>query len=431
MGQGGTFLVQPREEGKECPPTAGEKLLLGAGAFRGHTWCKPGKQGRCVPCPEPQPHAKVPSHEAWRPHRLPPVGRIRRKVAPSLAVAMARRRAGRRRRPLRAKHREPRPGARIVPRDPIRRGPRQSPPADRRRPGGRSCGAVEGSAVHPLPTRPRLLPLLLQERDGGGSGRRGDRRRAPRSRDRRELRPGPRRGQQPGQPGDRGPRFFRRSADRGRSRDRVREGFALPGDPAGRETFPGARRHVRRLPPRAAGRPGGTANAPSPRTAPLPPRRACGNPGAHDRARDVPGARPRPAGHLVPEDPSRPVAEAVAVPGSGHLRRAGDEGDRGSFRHGRSGGPRRDGRVRRRARLPGGRRTGGGDRPPDPGGYRPAGVPAGGGGGGGSIGAASGVGGGEGTLSAGAPGGGCGEASGTGVASAGALGKCRANISGR
>ena len=101
---------------------------------------------------------------------------------------------------------------------------------------------------------------------------------------------------------------------RGRPRDRVREGIALPGDPAGRETFPGPRRHVRRLPQGAAGRPGGKADAPSPRAAPLPPRRARGDPGAHDRPRDVPGARPRPAGHPVPEDPSRPVAGTDAVP---------------------------------------------------------------------------------------------------------------------
>lgn len=242
---------------------------------------------------------------------------------------MARGRAGRRRRPLLPQHRNSRPGARIVPRDPVRRGPRQSPPADRRRPGGGPCGAVQGSAVHPVSTRPRLLPLLLPERVRGGRAGRCDRRRASGGGNRHELRPGPRRGQQPAQPGDRGPRLFRRRAHRGRSRDRVREGIALPGDPPGRETFPGPRGHVRRLPRRAAGRPGGKGDAPSPRTAPLPPRRALGDPGAHDRPRDVPRARPRPAGHPVPEDPSRPAAGTVAVPGSGHLRRAGDEGDRG------------------------------------------------------------------------------------------------------
>jgi hypothetical protein len=318
-----------------------------------------------------------------------------------------------------------------VPRDPIRRGPRQSAPADRRRPGGRPRGAVQGTPVYLVSPGPGMLPLLLPERDRGGGRRRGDRRRAPRGRDRRELRPGPRRGQQPGQPGDRGPRLLRRPADRGRSRDRVRDRFALPGDPAGRETFPGPRGHVRRLPSRAAGRPGGTTNAPSPRTAPLPPRRARGNPRAHDRARDVPGARPRRAGHTVPEDPSRPVAETVAISRRDHLRRAGDEGDRGSFRHGGGGGPRRDGRVRRRPRLPGGKRTGGDDRPAGPGGYRPAGVPAGGGGGGGSVGAASGVGGGERTLSADTAGGGGGSASASFFSSAGGVGKYRANVSGR
>ena len=374
---------------------------------------------------------KSPCHEAWRPHRLPPVGRFRREVAPFPLVAMARRRVGRRRRPLRAEHREPRPGARIVPRDPIRRGPRFSPPLDRRRPGGRSRCPVEGAAVHPVSARPRLLPLLLPERIGGGSGRRGDRRRAAGGGDRRELRPGPRRGQQPGQPCDRRPGVLRGSRGGGRPRDRLRERFPLPRDPAGRKTLPGARRHVRRLPQGNAGRPGGKADAPSPRTAPLPPRRAGGDPGDHDRPRDVPGARPRPAGHLVPEDPSRPVAGADAVPGSGHFRRAGDEGDRGMLRNGRGGGPRRGGRMRRRARLPGRRRPGGGDRPPGPGGYRPAGVPADGGGGGGSIGTASGMGGVEGTLSAGAPGGGFGTASIVVFASAGGLGKYLANVSGR
>ena len=81
--------------------------------------------------------------------------------------------------------------------------------------------------------------------------------------------------------------------------------------------------------------------------------------------------------------------------------------------------------------LPGGKRTGGDDRPPGPGGYRPAGVPADGGGGGGSVGAASGVGGGERALSAGAAGGGGGAASASFFASAGGLGKYRANVSGR
>ncbi len=218
---------------------------------------------------------------------------------------------------------------------------------------------------------------------------------------------------------------------RGRPRDRVREGIALPGDPPGRKTFPGPRGHVRRLPQGAAGRPGGKTDAPSPRTAPLPPRRPRGDSCAHDRPRDVPRARPRPAGHLVPEDPSRPVAGTVAVSRGGPLRRAGDEGDRGSLRHRGGGGPRRDRRVRRRARVPGGERPGGDDRPAGPGDPGPAYVPAGGGGGGGSVGAASGVGGVERTLSAGAAGGGGGTASTAGFPPAGGLGKYRANISGR
>jgi hypothetical protein len=315
--------------------------------------------------------------------------------------------------------------------DPVRRGPRQSPPADRRRPGGGPRGAVQGSAVHPLSTRPCLLPLLLPERGRGGRSWCRNRRRAAGGGDRHEFRPGPRRGQQPGEPGDRGPRLLRRPGSRGRPRNRVREGVALPGNPPGRETFPGSRGHVRRLPQGTAGRPGGKADAPSPRTAPLPPRRPRGNPGAHDRPRHVPRARPRLAGHPVPEDPSRPVAETVAVSRSGHLRRAGDEGDLGSLRDRGGDDPRRDGRVRRRTRLPGRKRTGGDDRPAVPGGYRPTGVPAGGGGGGGSVGTASGVGGGEGTLPAGAAGGGGGAASTAVFPPAGGVGKYRTNISGR
>jgi translation initiation factor IF-2 len=318
-----------------------------------------------------------------------------------------------------------------MPRDPIRRGPRQSPPADRRRPGGRARGAVQGTSVYLVSPGPRLLPLLLPERVRGGSRRRGDRLRASSGGDRHELRPGPRRGQQPEQPGDRGPGVLRGPARRGRPRDRVREGIALPGDPPGRETFPGPRGHVRRLPRRTAGRPGGKADAPSPRTAPLPPRRTRGDPGAHDRPRDVPGARPRPAGHPVPEDPSQPVAGTVAVSRSGHLRRAGDEGDRGSLRHRGGGGPRRDGRVRRGARVPGGEGAGGGDRPAGPGDPGPAYVPAGGGGGGGSVGAASGVGGVERTLSSVSAGGWGVTASTAFFPPAGGLGKYRANISGR
>ncbi len=114
-----------------------------------------------------------------------------------------------------------------------------------------------------------------------------------------------------------------------------------------------------------------------------------------------------------------------------HLRRAGDEGDRGSLRDRGGGGPRRGGRVRRGTRLPGRKRAGGDDRPPDPGGYRPPGVSTGDGGGGGSIGTTPGVGGGERTLSTGATGGGSGAASTAFFTSAGGLGKYRANISGR
>ncbi len=336
---------------------------------------------------------------------------------------MARGRAGERRRLLLPQHRTPRPGARIVPRNPIRRRPAEPPPADRRRPGGWPRGAVQGSPVHLVSPGTRLLPLPLRERShGGGRGRR-DRRRAPRGRDRREFRADPRRRQQPGKPGDRGPRLLRGPAYRGRSGNRFREGFSLPGDPPGRETFPGPRRYVRRLPQRAAGRPGGKADAPSPRTASLPPRRARRDPGAHDRPCDVPRARPRLAGNPVPEDPSRPAAGTDPVSRSGPLRRAGDEGDRGSVRHRGRGGPRRGGRVRCRARLPGRIGAGGCDRPSGPAGYRPPGVPAGGGGGGGPVGAAPGVGVVERTLSTGAAGGGDGPASVAFLASAGGLGK--------
>ncbi len=397
--------------------------------------CPPGnaigfwRSGRV---PSPRSVVDFPHDETWiGNHRLPPLGRLRREVAPRLAVAVARTRAGRRRRPLFPQCRKPVPGARVVPRDPIRRGSPESPPDDRRRPGGGASGAIEGSAVHLVPTRPRLLPLLLPERGRGRSRRRGDRRRTPRRGDRRELRPGPRRGQQPGQPGDRGPCLFRRPGRRGRPRDRVRQGIALPGDPPRRKTFPRARRHLRRLPLRPSRRPGGEADAPSPRTAPLPPRRARRDPGDHDRARHLPGPRPRAPGHPVPRDSPRPAEGEDAVPGGGHLRRAGDEGDRGSLRHRGGGGPRRDGRVRRRARVPGGKRTGGGDRTAGPGGYRSPGVPSGGSGSGRPDGKGSRVGGGERTLSSGAAGGGSGAASASFFTSAGGLGKYRANISGR
>jgi|GEM_PF-3305277 len=397
--------------------------------------CPPGnaigfwRSGRV---PSPRSVVDFPHDETWiGNHRIPPVGRLRREVAPRPAVAMALGRAGRRRRPVLPEHRFPRPGARIVPRDPIRRGSPESPSAGRRRPGGGPCGPPEGSAVHLVFTRPRLLPFLLPERERGGSRRCRDRRRTPRRGDRRELRPGPRRGQQPGQPGDRGPGLFRRPGRRGRPRDRVRQGIALPGDPPRRETFPRARRHLRRLPLRPSRRPGGEGNAPSPRTAPLPPRRARRGPGDHDRARHVPGPRPRAPGHTVPRDSPRPAEGADAIPGYGHLRRAGDEGDRGSLRHRGSGGPRRDRRVRRRARVPGRKRTGGGDRPAGQGRYRPTGVPAGGRGSGRPDGKGSRVGGGERTLSTSPAGGGGGAASASFFTSAGSLGKYRANNSGR
>jgi hypothetical protein len=397
--------------GNECPPTAGIKCPL------------PTTTSLVLKSPDDE---RIEGN-----HRLPPVGRLRGQVASSGTFTVARARRGRRRRPLLPQHREPRPGARTVPRDPFRRRPRQPPPADRRRPGGGAGGAVQGPPVHPVSPCPRLLPVLLQERGGRGSRRRGDRRRAAGGRDRRELRAGPRRGQQPAQPGDRGPRLLRRPGRRGRPRHRLREGIALPGGPPRRETFPGPRGHVRRFPQGTARRPGGTADDPSPRTAPLPPRRARGNPRAHDRARDVPRARPRVAGHPVAEDPPRPVAGTDAVPGGGLLGRAGDEGDRGPVRPRGGVGPRRSRRVRRRPRMPGGTGAGGGDRPAGPGVPRPRYVPSEAGGGGGSIGAASGLGGVERTLSAVPAGGGGGAPSPAGFPVAGGLGKYRPNISGR
>src|SRR3989304_2340179 len=98
---------------------------------------------------------------------------------------------------------------------------------------------------------------------------------------------------------------------------------------------------------------------------------------------------------------------------------------------GGGGGPCRSGGMRRRPRVPGGIGAGGGDRPAGPGDPRPPYVPADAGGGGGSIGAASGLGGVERTLSAGPAGGGGGTASSTFIPPAGGLGKYRANISGR
>lgn len=318
-----------------------------------------------------------------------------------------------------------------MPGDPRGRGARQSVSADRRRPGGRARRALPGTAVHALPPGPRLFPFLLPERIGGGTRGRRDGGGTAGGGDRRELRAGPRRGQQPGQPRDRRPRLLRRPGGKRRARGRVRERIAVAGRPPGRETFPRTRGHVGRLPRRSAGRRRRERDSRPPRAAPLPKSGERRDPGAHDRPRRLPGARPRAPRHPVAEDPPRTPSGADAFPRNGLLRRAGDEGDLEGVRHPRGGGPRRVGRVRRRARVPWGGGAGPGDRPARPGGYRPPGVPAGGGGGGGSIGTASGVGGGERTLSAGAAGGWGGTASAPCVPAAGGLGKCRANISGR
>lgn len=309
-----------RRENQECPPTAGRSV--------------PPLRGECSLPTTTSPMVNSPDDEAWnRTHRLPPVGRLRREGAFPRACTVARAWRGRRCRPFFTQHREPRTGTRPLPRDPILRRPGQPPSADRRRPGGRARGALQGTPVYPVSPGPRLLPVLLPERVRSGSGRRGNRRRASGGGDRHEFRPGPRRGEQPAQSGDRGPCLLRRPAHRGCPRDRVCEGIALPGNSSGRKTFPGSRGHLRRLPPGAAGCPGGNADTPSPRTAPLPTRRPGGDSRAHDRPCDVPRARPHADGHIVPEDPARPSAGPDAVPGNDHLGCIGDEGDRGSVRH--------------------------------------------------------------------------------------------------
>lgn len=359
------------------------------------------------------------------------MGRLRGNIGPGGLGAVACTRRSRRRRPILPQHRQPRPGARALQGDPVGRGPRQPPPADRRRPGGRARRAVPGSPVHPVSPRPRLLPFLLPERVRGGSRRRGDRGRAPRGRDRRELRAGPRRGQQPGKPRDRRPLILRRPVRRGRPRNRVRERIAFPRGDSRRETFSGPRRHVLRLPLGTSRRPGRESHPGGPGTAPLPPRRTRASSRAHDRTRDVSGARPLHARHTFAEDLAQPSAGTVAFSRNALLRRPGDEGDLGTVRHRGGGGARRDRRVRRRARVPGGGGAGPGDRPSGTGGYRPPGVPPGGGGGGGAVGSAAVVGVVERTLSASTAGRRGGEASPAGVAAAGDMGKYRSNISGR
>ena len=233
----------------------GTKLLLGAGAFRGHTWCKPGKQGRCVPCPEPKSRDKV-SLAMRKGDRIASplwVG-FDGKTLRHLAIAwLANGSVG---------------GVVLFARN-------IDTPAQVRG----LCREIRSAAGRANP-----LPLIAVDQEGGRvarfrnppftwfpparacsrfgrrngswrSRRRGDRRGAAGGGDRRGLRPGARRRQQSGQPGDRGSGPFRSPAERGRSRDRVRHGSMSRGILPGRETFSGARRHVRRLPPGAAGRP--------------------------------------------------------------------------------------------------------------------------------------------------------------------------------
>ena len=318
-----------------------------------------------------------------------------------------------------------------MPRDPVCRREAEPGPARRRRPGGWPRGPHEGSPVHPVPPRPGVLPLLLPERGGRTRLRGRDGRRAARRRDRRRLRPRPGRGQQPGKPGDRGQGVFRCRGDRRAAGRRLRERLPRGGRRSRGETFPGTRRHLRRLPRGAARCPRVVFDPLRPRAAPVPPRRPGRDPGPDDRPRGLPGAGSGCARDAVGEDPPGAPPRADAVPRRALLRRARDEGDRGPFRGGGCGGPRRLGRVRRGARVPGGRGAGGGGLGTGAGSPRQRYLSSVAWGGGEAYGTASGVGGVERTASAGSPGGGVCPSSRAGSPAVGALGKCRANISGR
>ena len=356
---------------------------------------------------------------------------LRGEGPPRVAFAAARRGRGGRRRPVRAEHREPRPAARPVPRNPFRRRKGEPAAADRRRPGGGPRGAPEGPSLHLVPAGPRVLPLLLPQRGGRRGGGRRDGGGAPRRRDRRRFCTRPGRGLESGQPRDRGPGVLRRRGNRRPAGRRLPQRVPRRGRSPGGEAFPGARRHLRRFPRGIARGAGVRVDAPLPGTASVPPRRPRGDPGADDRPRGLPGAGPGCPGDAVGEDPPGAPPGADAIPRRALLRRAGDEGDRGTLRHRGGGSARRVGRMRRGSRVPGRGGAGGGGPAALPRGTGQRYVPSDAGDGGAAYGTASGVGGVEGTLSAGLPGGGGEAASGAGGSSVGALGKYRANISGR
>lgn len=318
-----------------------------------------------------------------------------------------------------------------MPRDPRRRREGEPVAADRDRPGRRTGGAPEGSSLHLVPPRPRVLPVLLPRRGGGGCVRGGHRSGIARGGGGRRLRPRAGRRQQPAQSGDRRPGLLERPRDRGAPRNRLHERMPVGGGSPRGETLPRARGHRRRLPQGSSGRPRGEGDAGAARTAPLPPAHPRGDPGADDRPRRVPRAGPVAPRDVVGEDPQESPPETAAVRRRRLFRRAGDEGDLGPLRDGRGGGPRGLRRVRRRAGVPGGGVPVGGDRTDRRGGVGEPYIPAGAVDGGPPVGKASGVGGVERTLSAGPAGGRGGEPSGTGGAPVGALGKYRANISGR
>jgi hypothetical protein len=344
---------------------------------------------------------------------------------------MDRARRGRRRRPLRPQRRFARAGARPLPRGARRRAARRPPAADRRRPGRGPGRPVPQPAFHRISARARLLALSGTRPRAGRSVRRRRRRGAALRRRGRGLRAGARRGHQPVEPGDRGPRLLGRTGRRGAPGAGVRGGAALARDPAGRKAFPGARRHLGRLPRGAPRRADRTPDSLPPRAAPVPPGGARRAPGAHDGARGISGARPFASGDPLPEYPGRHASRHAAVPGDGLLGRPRDEGDLRTPRRGRRGRRGAGRRVRRAAAVPGRGGSGGGDRADRPAGARRRYVPSGGVGVGEALGTSSGVGGGAGTLSAEPAGGGGGTTSTAGGAAAGALGKCCANIAGR
>lgn len=375
---------------------------------------------------------KFPNDPRQGHRRLAAVGRLRGEVAAARPGRLAREGVGGRRRPVRPQHRLPRAGARAVPRGPRGGRAREPAPAGRGRPGRGARRAVPQPPVLGVPARPRLLPVRDPERSGRGSPRGGDRRGTARGRRRRRLRPGARRGHEPGEPGDRRPRLLGRPGRGGAPWDGVRPGASLPGGPPRGQAFPRARRHLRGLPRGASRRGGGPGDALRARAGTVPPGDPRADPGADDRPRGLPGARPFAAPrHAFRGDPRRAAAGNAAVPGNGLLGRAGDEGDLLAARHGRGGGHGGRRGVRRRAGVPRGGSPGGSDRAARAGGEGRRRVQASSVGGGPPFGSASGVGEVGGTSAAGPAVPGVGPASGAFGASVGALGRYRANIAGR